>query len=76
MRYRIAMTVSEVAISSYFAGNGPKYGNCHLRTSKLYSSWPYGTVWGGAEKVEVATIDKTYKLQVGSALFNFVWVMV
>lgn len=46
IRYRIAVTVSEVAISSYLAGNGPKYRNCRLRTSNPYSSWPYGTVRG------------------------------
>ena len=46
MRYRMAVTVSGLAISSYFAGKGPKYRNCCFRTSNPYSSWPYGTVRG------------------------------
>ena len=46
MRYRIAVIVSELAISSYFDGNGPKYWNCRLSTSNPYSSWPYGTARG------------------------------
>jgi len=45
IRYRIAVMVSGLAISSYLAGKGPKYWNCRLRTSNPYSSWPKGTAW-------------------------------
>jgi hypothetical protein len=46
MKYKIPARVSGLAISSYFAGSGPKYLNCCFRTSKPYSSWSGETVRG------------------------------
>lgn len=46
IKYKIAVIFSGLAVSSYFTGNGPKYWNRRLSTSKPYSSWPRGTVRG------------------------------